>query len=217
MTIGKAPETENESSEGGRERALRSDAKQSRKTLLAAARALFAEKGPESLTVAAVAKRAGLNRSTTYQHFRNREELLAAVGANFASELRDLLREPRPFGEQIDFFVHYFHERPDIARLWIFDLLAEKKSQASGWSEYTGSLSRLAGSSKSQDGIDAEMLGVIGMTSALVWSLMARQRSQDEASAHAETERFATELKRLFLFGALRPEAWPELVAEFEK
>ena len=31
-----------------------------------------------------------------------------------------------------------------------------------------------------------------------------------------QTQRFASELKRLFLFGALRPEAWPELTAEFE-
>ena len=209
--------SDNEAGSSVRGRALRSDAKQSRKTLLSAARELFAEKGPEAVTVAAVAKRAGLNRSTTYQHFRNRDELLAAVGANFASELRDLLREPRPFGEQIDFFVHYFHERPDIARLWIYDLLAEKKSQPSGWADYQSSLARLAASKRSQDGIDAEMLGVIGMTSALVWSLMARQRTEDEQTALAETERFATELKRLFLFGALRPEAWPELVAEFEE
>ncbi len=206
----------NQARPSGRERALRSDAKQSRKTLLAAARELLAEKGPEALTVAAVAKRAGLNRSTTYQHFKNRDELVAAVGNNFARELRELLREPRPFGEQIDFFVHYFHQRPDIARLWIFELPEEKQSQASGWAEYKGSLERLASSSMSQDGIDAEMLGVIGMTSALVWSLMSRQRSADEETARADTERFATELKRLFLFGALRPEAWPDLVAEFE-
>ncbi|MBW1885432.1 MAG: TetR/AcrR family transcriptional regulator [Deltaproteobacteria bacterium] len=204
-----------DSRNGVRARALRSDAKQSRATLLSAARELFAERGPEALTVAAVAKRAGLNRSTTYQHFRNRGELLKAVGADFASEIRDLLREPRPIGEQIDFFVHYFHERPDIARLWMFDLLAEN-NQAGGWSDYVGSLERLAQRPRSQDGVDAEMLGVIGMTSALVWSLMARQRSGDEETARAETERLATELKRLFLFGALRPEAWPELAAEFE-
>jgi AcrR family transcriptional regulator len=200
----------------GRARALRSDAKQSRKTLLTAARELFAERGPEALTVAAVSKRAGLNRSTTYQHFKNRDELLMAVGAAFARETQEVLREPRAIGEQIDFFVHYFHERPDIARLWVFDLLAQKQVQPNGWLGYVDSLERLARSSKSQDGIDAEMLGVIGMTSALVWSLMARQRSDDPEVARNETERFAAELKRLFLYGALRPEAWPELTAEFK-
>lgn len=210
------PRDPSESKPGAR--ALRSDAKQSRKNLLAAARGLFSERGPEALTVAAVAKRAGLNRSTTYQHFKNRDELLLAVGATFARETQEVLREPRAIGEQIDFFVHYFHERPDIARLWVFDLLAQNESlnRSAGWLGYVDSLERLAASPKSQDGIDAEMLGVIGMTSALVWSLMARQRTGDPEIARSETERFATELKRLFLYGALRPEAWPELVAEFE-
>jgi hypothetical protein len=55
------------------------------------------------------------------------------------------------------------------------------------------------------------MLCVIGMTSALVWSLMVRQRTQDEGQARDETTRFAAELKRLFLYGALRADEWPEL------
>lgn len=46
-----------------------------------------------------------------------------------------------------------------------------------GWGEYVSALERLAASPRSQDGIDAEMLCVIGMTSALVWSLMVRQRT----------------------------------------
>ena len=203
--------------DGTRARAQRSDAKQSRRTLLTAARELFAERGPEGLTVAAVAKRAGLNRSTAYQHFANRDELLVAVGAGFAKETRDLLREPRPIGDQIDFFVHYFHDRPDIARLWVFDLLDESQKPAGGWIDYIDSLERLAQSNKSQDGIDAEMLGVIGMTSALVWSLMARKRTRNKEVARVETERFANELKRLFLYGALKPEAWPELAADLQR
>ena len=61
-----------------------------------------------------------------------------------------------------------------------------------------------------------KMLGLIGMTSALVWSLLASQRSGTDAEAGEETRRFAKEMKRLFLFGALRPEAWPELVEELQ-
>jgi hypothetical protein len=45
---------------------------------------------------------------------------------------------------------------------------------------------------------------------------MARQRAESDEEAGAETLRFARELKRLFLFGALRPESWPEFTAEFE-
>ncbi len=195
----------------------RSDAVASRKALLDAARQIVAEGGLEGLTVVGVARRAGLNRSTAYQHFRTRDDLVRAVSQDFATEVRRVLSEPRSFGEQIDFFVHYFRERPDIARIWMFRLLTGTSGgMADGWEDYVGGLERIARSGRAQPDIDAEMLGVIGMTSALVWSLMAGERSRTDAGAEEETRRFAKELKRLFLFGALRPEAWPDLVDELQ-
>lgn len=201
--------------EPGRPR--RADAQESRAALLRAARELVADRGMEALTIVAVAQRAGLNRSTAYQHFRSREDLVDAVRIEFGREVHRIFSEPRPVGEQIDFFVHYFRDHPDIARTWLFRLLSDRDEiSRKGWGDYVTALERLAGSPRSQDGIDAEMLGVIGMTSALVWSLMARSRSNSEREAQAQTERFARELKRLFLYGALRPERWPELVEELE-
>jgi len=198
--------TKRDRSAGVRERALRSDAKASRKTLLSAARELFAESGPDGLTIVEVAKRAGLNRSTAYQHFRSREELTQAVAEEFAREIRETLQEPRGLGEQIDFFVRYFHEHPDIARLWMFHLLAGQSRAREGWDGYIESLERLAKSPNSLPGIDTEMLGVIGLTSALVWSVMSRQHAGSEELAAIETNRFAEELKRLFLHGTRDPE-----------
>jgi AcrR family transcriptional regulator len=199
------------------EQTLRSDAQRSRAALLTAARELMAETGPEALTVVAVAQRAGLNRSTAYQHFKSREQLLLAVGDCFAEEVRRMFNQPRDFGEQVDFFVHYFRDHPVIARGWIFWLLSNGSEPApEGWAEYVSALERLASSHRSHDGIDAEMLGVIGMSTALVWSLMVRQRTESDEEARTQTLRFARELKRLFLFGALRPESWPEFTAEFE-
>ena len=199
------------------ERFLRSDARNSRAALLAAARKLMAESGPEALTVVAVAESAGLNRSTAYKHFKNREQLVDAVADGFADDLRRMFREPRDFGERVDFFVHYFRDHPDIARVWLFQLLSRSGERApDGWEDYVSYLDQLARSPRSQDGIDAEMLGVVGMSAALVWSLMVRQRTESEAEARAETLRFANELKRLFLFGALRPASWPQLAADLE-
>ncbi len=194
------------------ERSIRSDARASRARLLAAARELVAEDGLDALTVVAVAKRAGLNRSTAYQHFPQREELVDAVGRQFARELRKMFSEPRELGVQVDFFTQHFREHPDIARIWLFHLLRNHDAVSKpGWDEYVAALEGLAESPRSQDGIDAEMLCVIAMTSALVWSLMVQQRTSCEAEARAETNRFGRELKRLFLHGALRPGDWPEL------
>jgi AcrR family transcriptional regulator len=192
---------------GVRQRALRSDAKASYKALVAAARDLFAERGPDGLTIVEVAKRAGLNRSTAYQHFRNREELSQAVAEAIATELGELLKEPRGLAEQIDFFVHYFEEHPNIARLWMYHLLADEGRPRRGWENYLDSLEKIAKSPNSLPGIDAEMLGVIGLTSSLVWSVMARQRAGSKKAAAEETDRFAGELKRLFLAGTRNPES----------
>lgn len=191
---------------GARKRALRSDAKASYKALVAAARDLFAERGPDGLTIVGVAKRAGLNRSTAYQHFRNREELSQAVAEAIATELGELLKEPRGLAEQIDFFVHYFEAHPNIARLWMFHLLADEGRPRRGWGRYLDSLEQIAKSPNSLPGIDAEMLGVIGLTSSLVWSVMARQRTGSKKAAAEETDRFAGELKRLFLTGTRKPD-----------
>jgi AcrR family transcriptional regulator len=202
----------------GDERAQRSDARASRTRLLAAAKELVAQDGLDALTVVGVARQAGLNRSTAYQHFPQRENLVDAVGAEFARELRGMFSEPRELGEQIDFFSHHFQENPDIARIWMFHLLHDDEVVAKpGWDEYVSALQKLADSSRSQDGIDAEMLCVIGMTSALVWSLMVRQRNTGEEQARAETDRFARELKRLFLHGALRPEHWTAFASDLSE
>jgi AcrR family transcriptional regulator len=192
---------------GTRQRALRSDAKASHKALVAAARDLFAERGPDGLTIVEVAKRAGLNRSTAYQHFRSREELSQAVAQEIATELGELLKEPRGLADQIDFFVHYFEEHPNIARLWMYHLLADEGRPRRGWENYLDSLEQIAKSPNSLPGIDAEMLGVIGLTSSLVWSVMARQRTGSSKAAAEETDRFAGELKRLFLAGTRNPES----------
>lgn len=200
-----------------RQRALRSDARSSRSALVKAARELVAEHGAEALTVAAVARRAGLNRSTAYQHFKSREQLLDAVGEAFSSELRRLFSESRGFGDQVDFFVSYFSEHADVARIWMFRLLNDQSVAAPGWADYVNAMERLAESSRSQENIDPEMLAIIGMTSALVWSLLSRQRTSDPRVQASETARFARELKRLFVYGALRPEAFPSLTAALEQ
>jgi AcrR family transcriptional regulator len=50
-----------------------------RRTLLDAALALIAEAGPQGFTLREVARRAGVSHNAPYRHFRDKQELLAAV------------------------------------------------------------------------------------------------------------------------------------------
>jgi len=56
-----------------------------REAILEAAREVLAQDGQEGLSVSQVARRAGVNRGTAYQHFQTREQLIEAT-AEWVSE-----------------------------------------------------------------------------------------------------------------------------------
>jgi AcrR family transcriptional regulator len=58
-----------------------------RETLLKAALRLIAEVGPTAFTLREVARRAGVSHNAPYRHFRDKEDLLAAVAAQGFGEL----------------------------------------------------------------------------------------------------------------------------------
>src|ERR1700722_15478697 len=61
-----------------------------RRALLDAARALFAEKGFAATGRDEIAERAGVTRGALYHHFASKTEVAAAVVAELESELVDL-------------------------------------------------------------------------------------------------------------------------------
>ena len=61
------------------------DPESTRREILQAALEVLAKDGPESLSVAEVARKAGVNRGTAYQHFPTREDLAHAT-ASWVSE-----------------------------------------------------------------------------------------------------------------------------------
>lgn len=59
-------------------RRLRADAARNRRLLLDAAAATFAEYGTE-VSIAEIARRAGIGKGTVFRHFANKDELIAAI------------------------------------------------------------------------------------------------------------------------------------------
>ncbi len=172
----------------------------------------MAQRGPEQLAVSEVARRAGLNRGTAYQHFRTREDLISAVREAFAEELSRLLAAAGGLDERIDRIIEYFVANPALARLWIYELLSGEPQRSSpAWDAYVSRIEAFAGSGAAREGIDAGMLAFILVAAPLLWSLWSRAGAGGEISV--QTGRFARELKRLLLFGALRPESWPDVVS----
>ena len=198
------------------ERARRSDFESSRRRILAAAREVTAERGPEALTVSEVAHRAGLNRTTTYQHFRTRDDLVGAVMSVMVDDVTRMLLLPLPLEERIDHIAAFLHEHPEIARLTLHQLLTENPVPREGLDAVLGEVQRIATGPGAQPGVDHEMLAYMLICMSTLWPLVARALHDDEADARHATERLTQELKRLLLHGVLRPAEWPGLEASID-
>jgi AcrR family transcriptional regulator len=195
-------------------RARRSDFQRTRQRIVEAARKLMGERGPESLTVSAVAHAAAINRTTAYQHFRTRDELVQAVTDELIREVGAYLASQRPMIEHVDAIIEYFFEHPEFARLAIYWLLSDSPIPRAGMEVFLNETRQAVADSGGRSDADAEMLGHLLTGVAVLWPLSARIEFEDPAARRAATARLTRELKRLLLYGLLPPERWPRLAAE---
>ena len=78
-----------------------------RETLLEAAIRLIAELGPTAFTLREVARRAGVSHNAPYRHFRDRDDLMAAVAAEGFRELsRGMTEAAAPKSDALDRLRH---------------------------------------------------------------------------------------------------------------
>jgi len=202
-----------EASQTAPPRIRRSDFQRTRQRIVEAARRLMGERGPESLTVSAVAHVAAINRTTAYQHFRTRDELVHAVTEELIREVGAYLVSKRPMIAHIDAIIEYFFEHPEFARLAIYWLLSDSPIPRAGMELFLNETRQAVADSGRSDA-DPEMLGHLLMGVAVLWPLSARIEFEDPAARRAATARLTRELKRLLLYGQLPPERWPHLAAE---
>ncbi len=79
-----------------------------RQRIAAAAREVFAQHGLQAATMEQIAAAAGTRRSTLYNHFRDKEEILAAIAQSFGEGLVRLIERlpsPDPTRAEIDRWV----------------------------------------------------------------------------------------------------------------
>lgn len=101
-----------------------------RRALVAAARALLEESGPEALSLRDVARRVGVSHNAPYRHFPTRQALLAAVAAEgFAALSTRMAAVPAAPGLAAGFrcYLGFAREQPGLFRL-MFDGTVEKSA-----------------------------------------------------------------------------------------
>lgn len=204
------------------------DPEATREAILDAAHRLLARSGQGAVSLSEVARLAGVNRGTAYQHFDTREGLIEATVAWASDKLfRAAFGDPATIGERrvedvdvaamTDRLTAFAMANPDLGRVWLLQILATPEpSRDLFWNEYVGSLQRFAATDLAQPNVDAEVLAVLTLAGTFLWPVWAEAHAQDTAQRTTLAWRLARETLRLSLFGSMRPEAFPEIAARLQ-
>jgi AcrR family transcriptional regulator len=200
-----------------------------REAILEAAREVLAQDGQEGLSVSQVARRAGVNRGTAYQHFQTREQLIEATAewvseklfhavygnlVDLAGQTADSVGIRRVTEHLADFAM----ENPELGRAWLFELLSSRRPASDRfWREYESSFEELAKTEYAQPGIDTEVVSVLTLAGMFLWPVWARAHTRNAKERQQMAKRFSREILRLSLHGTLRPEKFPELDMRMDK
>ena len=102
-----------------------------RPALIAAARALLDEGGPDAVGLREAARRVGVSATATYRHFKDKEALLAALAVEgfheFDAALAAAESDPNPLSTMGAAYVDFALAKPGMFRLMFSPLLAARR------------------------------------------------------------------------------------------
>jgi AcrR family transcriptional regulator len=188
--------------------------------------------GDEGVSFQRVAQVTGVNRSSIYDYYQTRENLIRETVAWMSDKLHDAVfgdgqaLQEGPFAdyeilELNERLVNFAMDNPELCRAWLIQVLSMPDPQSDRfWKKYAGEMDRFAGTRHAREGVDAEALTVNILAGAFLWPVMARARTRSKANLRREARRYLRETFRNTLYGSVRPEYFPEVVrklAEWEQ
>jgi AcrR family transcriptional regulator len=204
------------------------DPESTRRDILQAALEVLAKDGPESLSVTQVARLAGVNRGTAYQHFPTREDLTRATTAwvsermyeEFYGDFEEVLEKNKvyPSDLALERLSDFAMNNPELSRAWLFDVMTTKGDVTDPfWTRYVKELEAFKDAGYGRQDIDIEVFAFIALSSALLWPIWVGAHAKDTKARKKMQQRFVDEMLRLALFGSLEPESHQELLKRFGK
>ncbi len=159
---------------------------------------LIGEKGAEALSIAALARASGVNRTTVYYHFASREALVAEVKAWSSRMLVEAFTPDRPPQERMEHIYRFVLENPELLRMWIADYLAagDIRSLYSSWDDLVAGIAARIRGTELEGEVDVEVFCVNLLTTAFIGPLVFRGSVHPEADIETVVERFRRESTR---------------------
>jgi AcrR family transcriptional regulator len=167
---------------------------------------LISEKGSEALSIAAVARAAGVDRKTLYYHFADREALLEAAREWSSEQLTRGFTPKMPRAERTAHISRFVLESPELIKLWIEDFVSPGNIRARypQWDALVRGMK--ANLAHHEPPIDAEIYCTIMLTAAFIAPRVYKNSVRPSLSIETIVERFTREQTRVLERDARLPE-----------
>lgn len=166
---------------------------------------LISEKGADAVSIAAVARSMGINRTTVYYHFENRDALIKAVKAWSSEQLAVAFKATTSQPERIDYITRFVLENPELIKLWIEDFLSagDIRDRYPYWDALVEGIQTRFADDPANAGIDAEVYCINLLTSAFIGPRVFKNSVCPSDDTETVVQRFRREQLRQLKQGAL--------------
>ena len=168
---------------------------------------MISEKGADALSIAALAREMGINRTTVYYHFDNREELIHAVTSWASAELAKGMDLAVPVPERIGLISRFVLENPELIKLWIDDFITgtDIRKSYTRWDELVEAMRRQFVELYPDDPPDAEVYCVTLIAGSIIGPRVFANSIDRNASIDSIVERFLREQQRTLTRDGVMP------------
>jgi AcrR family transcriptional regulator len=182
--------------------------------MIATAVRLISEKGADGLSIAALSREMGINRTTVYYHFDSREALLHAVTSWASEQLAAGMDAGAPQPERIGGISRFVLDNPELIKLWIEGFVSggNIRDSYSRWDELVAGIDRRLSEEFPGEEIDAEVYCVMQLAGSIIGPHVFANSVRPRASQQSIAERFLKEQQRVLRRDRLV--RTPELVPE---
>jgi AcrR family transcriptional regulator len=160
---------------------------------------LISERGTDALSITALAREMGINRTTVYYHFESREALLHAVASWSTAQLAKGMDYTLSQPERIGHINRFVLDNPELIKLWIDDFVAgsDIRDSYSCWDALVeGTRQRLAEANPGEE-IDAEIYCVMLLAASIIGPRVYRNSVNPQATTEEIVARFMREQQRV--------------------
>lgn len=169
------------------------------KEMLGTAVRLIADKGVDAVSIAALARAMGINRTTVYYHFESKEKLIEQVKAWSSEQLASAFEPDKPRLERMEHIYRFVLENPQLLKMWIDDALndGDIRRLYPHWDQLVQGMRLHFSGTKSAQEIDPEVFCINLLTTAFISPRIFKNSVCPDADNEVVIERFKAESLRV--------------------